>query len=291
MRKQMRKHLFIPDTQITPESPTDHLRWIGNYIVEKMPDVVIQGGDWADMNSLSSYDKGKKKHEGKRYKKDWVAANRGMDILMRPLDDYNAKRKQFKEKQYKPEMHLTLGNHEYRIERAVETNAALEETLTYDKFNFKKHGWIVHDYLEPITIDGVTYSHYFYNQLSGRAYGGHSMEARLKTVGFSFVQGHQQVYMVGTRSLNNGRRIRGLICGACYLHDEDYRGPQGNSEWRGIFLLHEVVDGDYGLMEISLDYLCRRYEGVHLWRFVKKKYPEIFEKSLWMKRQATQVRR
>jgi hypothetical protein len=53
---------------------------------------------------------------------------------------------------------------------------------------------------------------------------------------------------------------------------------------RGIFMLHEVMDGDYMLMEISLDYLCRKYEGVHIWTFVKKKYPKIFSGSVWMKR-------
>ena len=42
----------------------------------------------------------------------------------------------------------------------------------------------------------------------------------------SFVQGHQQTYMIGCHSLSNGKRLRGLVQGACYLHDEDYRGFQ-----------------------------------------------------------------
>ena len=90
---------------------------------------------------------------------------------------------------------------------------------------------------------------------------------------------------MGTKSLANGKVLRGLVCGAFYIEDEDYRGPQSNSEWRGIFILHEVKDGNYSLMEVSLDYLCRRYEKMPIWKFVKKKYPKIYNSSTWMKYQ------
>ena len=157
--------------------------------------------------------------------------------------------------------------------------------MSVDDLEYESFGWTVHDFLKVVEIDGVAYSHYFYNPLSGRPYGGESIETRLKNLGFSFVQGHQQIYKVGTRCLNNGRRIRGLIQGSCYLHDEIYRGPQGNNEMRLIFMLHEVADGDYMLMEVSLDYLCRKYEGVRLWEFMKKKYPDLFRQSTWMRKQ------
>jgi len=50
------KHLVIPDTQVKPNSPTDHLRWAGLYAAEKKPDVIIHIGDHFDMPSLSSWD-------------------------------------------------------------------------------------------------------------------------------------------------------------------------------------------------------------------------------------------
>ena len=56
-------HVVIPDTQAKPGVPTDHLRWIGQYIVDEFRDLpikIIHLGDHADMPSLSSYDKGKK---------------------------------------------------------------------------------------------------------------------------------------------------------------------------------------------------------------------------------------
>ena len=57
------KHLIIPDTQVKPNTPTEHLKWAGQYAAEKKPDVIVHIGDHWDMESLSSYDKGKKSFE------------------------------------------------------------------------------------------------------------------------------------------------------------------------------------------------------------------------------------
>src|SRR5665213_3647398 len=50
-------HLFIPDTQIGPGTPIDHIYWIAQYIVDhfygKRIRIIIIG-DWWDMPSLSS---------------------------------------------------------------------------------------------------------------------------------------------------------------------------------------------------------------------------------------------
>ena len=77
----MRKHLYIPDTQVSPGCPIDHFSWIGEYIVDKKPEVIVQGGDLADMPSLSTYDYGKKQHEGRRYLKDIESANLAVDMF------------------------------------------------------------------------------------------------------------------------------------------------------------------------------------------------------------------
>ena len=56
----MKKHLVIGDTQVKPGISLSYLTWIGKYIVDKQPDVIVMIGDFADMPSLSSYDVGKK---------------------------------------------------------------------------------------------------------------------------------------------------------------------------------------------------------------------------------------
>ncbi len=103
--------------------------------------------------------------------------------------------------------------------------------------------------------------------MSGRPFSG-MIETRLKTIGHSFTQGHQQTLMYGVRYVGEQSQ-HGLVAGSCYLHDEDYKGPQGNAHWRGIIICHEVQDGSYDPMFISLDYLCRRYADCLLIDYLK----------------------
>ena len=269
-------HIVIPDTQAKAGVPTDHLKWIGQYIVDEFydqPVKIIHLGDHADMPSLSSYDKGKKSMEGRRYTQDIEAANEAWLVLNSALDAFNKNRRRTKHRAWNPERHILLGNHEDRINRAVESDAQLEGVISTDDLIYADTGWIVHPFLTPVFLDGVGYSHYWYNPMNGRPLGG-TAEGRLKSLGHSFTMGHQQTYLTAIRYVNNQQQ-RGLIAGACYLHDEDYKGPQGNFHWRGIIVKHQVDNGAYDLMEVSLDYLCRRYEGMTLQRFMAKKYPKL----------------
>lgn len=264
-------HFIIPDAQVRPDTPTEHLRWIGKYIVDKKPDVIVNIGDWADMNSLSSYDKGTKKAEGKRVHHDIQAANDALDVLMKPINAYNTKQKKTKHRQYTPRKLVTLGNHEERIMRHVNAHPELDGMLSYDSLEFGKHGFEVYDFLEPVTVDGVTYCHYVPNPFSGRPYGGTAANI-LQKVGQTFVCGHKQTLDIATRNLPfTGEQQWGIIAGACYLHDEDYKGIQGNRHWRGVIVLHDVGGGAFCPMFVDLEYLCRRYEGCTLEEFYARR--------------------
>lgn len=272
----VRRHIYIPDNQVKPNTPTDHLTWIGKYIVEQKPDVVINAGDFGDMPSLSVYDKGKKLGEGVRVIDDINACKTAWDVLNKPIEKFNAKKRKNKEKQYKPRKIITLGNHEDRINRHVNENPELFGFLSVDNLELGRYGWEVHDFLDIVAVDGVHYSHFFASPMNGRPYGG-MLSTRLKNIGFSFVMGHQQTRDTTSRYLANGTRQRGLVCGCCYLYDDNYR-KQANTAWHGIFQLNEVQDGDYDLLEISLDYLCRRYEGVTLKKFMMEKYGIVLDR-------------
>jgi hypothetical protein len=276
MSKQPAIHVVIPDTQAKPGVPTDHLRWIGQYIVDHFRDKeikIIHLGDHADMPSLSLYDKGKKSMEGRRYTEDIKAANDAWAILNGPLAKLNATRKRTKHATWEPQRYILLGNHEDRINRAVEGDAQLEGVISTSDLDYERTGWKVTKFREILWLDGVAYSHFFYNPMTGKPLGG-NVESRLKSIGHTFTMGHQQTLMYGLRFVA-GKSQHGLVAGACYLHDEDYKGPQGNAHWRGIVVCYEVSEGSYCPMFVSLDYLCRRYEGVPLDKFIAKKYPSL----------------
>ena len=87
---------------------------------------------------------------------------------------------------------------------------------------------------------------------------------------------NQQFGVVGGNVDENGIweghiQRSGLATGSCYLHDEEYKGS-ANTHWRGIVVLNEVRNGEFCEMALTLDYLCRRYEGRSLSSYLKRKY-------------------
>jgi hypothetical protein len=255
-------HLMIPDTQCKEGVDMTYLSLVGDYIVDKKPEVIVHIGDHADMPSLSSYDRGKKSAEGRRVKSDIDAAIVGMNLLLKPLYDLQqAEYLEYGEVKYKPKMVFTLGNHEERIMRHVNANPELAGFMSYDNLRYSDMGWEVYDYLQPVIINGVSYCHFMANPMTGKPYGGAALNI-LKQVGESFCMGHKQTLDVATRFLpSSGKQQWAIIAGACYTHDEDYKGYQGNHHWRGIVVKHNTKEGSFNPMFVSLDYLEQRYRG------------------------------
>lgn len=250
-------HCVIPDVQAKRGHDFTYLENVGKYLVDKKPDVIIQIGDFADLESLSSYDKGKKSFEGRRYLADIDASHEAMEALLGPLWDYNQKAKRNKEKRYNPRMILTLGNHENRINRAVELQPELEGVLDISALGYVGYGWEVHPFLEVVHVDGVAYSHYFTSGVLGRPVT--SARALLTKKHQSCVMGHVQTMDIATDYRADGTPILGLFAGCCYEHNEDYLGPQGNAHFRGIHMLYEVSAGSFFHHPISLTYLNKKY--------------------------------
>ncbi len=249
------KIAVIPDTQVKPGIDTKYLENIGKYILEKKPDVIVHMGDHWDMPSLSSYDVGKKSFEGRRYKHDIEAGNLGMATLLKPLTEFNERAKANHKPRYSPRKVFLMGNHENRINRAVNSDPKLEGTIGVNDLNLQ--GWETYDFLEVALIGGIAFSHYFVTGVAGRP--ASTANAQLNKKHMSCIAGHQQGLQIATAHRGDGQRLTSIIAGSCYEHDEDYLGAQGNKHWRGMLMLHEVNDGQFDLMPVSLDYINKKY--------------------------------
>ena len=241
--------LVIADTQAKSEESLEYLLWIGHYIAEKQPDVIVHIGDHYDFPSLSSYDKGKASAEGRRLVKDIEAGNTGFEYLNMAMR---------KHKDYNPRKIFCVGNHEHRLDRYIEDNPELIGTLGVDKLPFAKYGWEVHPFLKPVEVNGIFFVHYLANPMNGRPYSG-TASSILKTVGRSFVVGHKQVLDIAIRPTIDGKQQIGIVNGACYDFYEGYKGYSGNNHYRGITVLTEVKEG-FGLPSfVSLDHMKEKY--------------------------------
>lgn len=237
--------IVIPDTQVKTGVCTDHLEWIGNYISEKRPDAVIHIGDHWDMPSLSSYDKGKLAFEGRRYVNDVKAGRAGMERLLKPFQSIQ---------DYSPRMVFTMGNHEMRVSRFADNCPEMSGHVDLDDLGIKEYGWEVIPFLQPIEIDQIEFCHYFTSGVLGRPVSSAAVMLRERQK--SCIMGHVQTFDM---AVHKKTQNISMMVGVCYLHDEDYLGPQGNNVRRQIVVLHEVEDGKFDPMLVSLKYLEKAY--------------------------------
>lgn len=259
-----KKHTVIPDGQVQPNTPLEHWAWAGEYVAEKHPDVIVNIGDFADMKSLSMYDMGKKSYEGRTYLEDIQVADHAMSLFMYPIIKEIHRLRTNKKAQWNPRLVLTLGNHENRIDRAIESDRKLEGTISVKDLEYEKWGWEVIPYLQPINIDGIMYAHFFTSGEMGRPVT--SARAMSIKKHQSCTMGHTpktEIDMSQVRA--DGTPIIGLFCGSFYQHNEDYLGPQGNPVHRQIWMKHEVDNGMYYIMPVSMKYLAKKYGSIDNW--------------------------
>lgn len=261
----MSKRIFIiPDTQCRAGEPNRHLLWVGKAIKRYEPDYVVHMGDHWDMPSLSTFTAlGSKDKENARIHLDIKAGNTGMDLIEEGMDGFQPSRKI-----------ILRGNHEHRLDRYIGTDPRLAGVLGPHLFNDRDYGWEIIPYKNgspgAVELEGVIFAHYFANPNTGKAISG-TIQNRLSKIGNSFVQGHQQGLLQGNVQYATGKIQHGIVAGSCYLHDEDYKG-MANAHWRGVVVLNETRKGTFCEMPLTLDYLCREYEGDSISRFLQRNY-------------------
>lgn len=251
----MSTHIVIPDAHAHYQHNNERAFWIGELIADVKPDVVVDLGDVFDMPSLASFDKGRAAFQGRSYIKDCDAGVDYLDKLWSTVR--KAKRKM-------PRRVFCVGNHEQRIDRAIEQQPELKGALGYEDLQLDRYYDDVIHYTGNtpgvVEIDGIHYAHYFVSGVMGRAIGGEHPAYTLISKEFSScTQGHTHTIDHCMRTNAAGRRVHGLVAG-CYV---DYRsawaGECQKLWWPGVIVKRNVDKGDYDLEYISLKSLKAEY--------------------------------
>lgn len=103
-------------------------------------------------------------------------------------------------------------------------------------------------------VEGISFQHFVANVMTGKPLGGNALNI-LKNSGKSFVMGHKQVLDIAIKPVLGGGHQLGVVVGACYEHDEGYKGYQGNNHFRGCVMLYEVEDGFALPKPVSLNHM------------------------------------
>lgn len=247
-----RTHLIIPDSHAHPSHSNERFTWLGKLIRDIKPDVVVNIGDMADMVSLCHYEKGKASFEGMRYSKDIAVAVEANDRVWSEVR--KAKKKQ-------PRKIFTLGNHEERINRAIEQDAAqLQGVIGIEDLQLDHYGYETYPFLTPVDVDGVLYSHYFTSGVMSRPIGGEHMAYSLITKKLaSCTQGHAHTRDFAERTTADGRKILGMSVG-CYVdYEADYAGQANKMWWSGVVVKRNVEQGNYDHQWISMNQIKKEY--------------------------------
>lgn len=251
----MTTHLVIPDCHAHPEHNNNRADWLGKLVVDLRPDVLINLGDTWDMDSLNSYDKGKRDFHSKTYARDIAA---GLDFSERMF----APIRRLKKRQ--PRKVFILGNHEQRIERALDLSPELVGTLSYNDLDINRdyHDFVNYNGGTPgtILIDGVLYGHFMASGVMGRPVGGEHPAYTLISKKFqSCTVGHTHVFDYCVRSDGGGRDVQGLVAG-CYIDYSPRWAGEITKMWvPGVAICRNVEGGQYDLQWISLDALRKEY--------------------------------
>ena len=248
-------HLFICDSHAHYKHHNKRAELLGHLINDIKPDIVIHGGDSADMPSLSSYDRGKKSFQGRTYRADIDAH---LDFSERLFHIIRKQKKKL------PRFVFLEGNHENRIKKAINLQPELDGTITFDDLELGRYYDDIVEYNggSPgiIQLDGINYAHYFISGVMGRPISGEHPAYSLLSKQFnSCSAGHVHTADYAIRTTAQGKKIHGTVGGCFQDYDSDWAGEANRLWWRGLVVKRNVSDGNYDPQFISLDWMKRNY--------------------------------
>ena len=242
-----------------PEVSNERFDWLGHYIADVKPDMVIDLGDGADMCSLNSFDT--------RYPQAVVMQNYGNDInhYNEAMERLRAPHKRLKRKK----LHWVgfEGNHENRIKKAIAENPRNEDRTGQGygiSFGHLQTDHWFDDYHEyynsaPAIANycGVDFAHFFSSGNYGTATSGiHHAYTVINNRHNSSVCGHshkRDVYF------KDDAGSIGMVVGCYKGHEETWAGQANLSWWNGVVMMKGVDNGRFEPTFVSMDILEKEY--------------------------------
>jgi hypothetical protein len=140
----------IGDLHVSPGQDLSRIRWIARHIKETKPDHIVQIGDWASFDSVSTHDpigSIKAKHRPS-LRQDIECLRESLHLFDRELGPGTTPRT------------ITLGNHEDRVRKYQEFRSELEGAVWEEvQETFAQFRWKTHDFGKVVFLGGVGFVH------------------------------------------------------------------------------------------------------------------------------------
>ena len=263
--------LVIPDAHAHPEFSNERFTALGNFIVARQPDNIVQIGDFLDLDSICFQERSKPLlKEGKRLVDDIEAGRDAYERLMRPLRSLWKKQRRDKKALYKPGLYWCNGNHEDRAWRYVEEIPELAGFIpTNDFVGCQDDGWVMVPYGDACYIEGTMFTHVPVNHVGRRVGGIYAVRRAAENSHNTVVFGHthrREILSLNRASDEDpkGRRVDGITVGCYFDYDPAYVRREGAvptlNWWSGLVLFHHTgysrVDPEFISVErVKAEYL------------------------------------
>ena len=247
--------LVVGDAHVDPSQVTEHglrrFRALGRYVKALRPNRIVVIGDFLTCDSLSHWDKDKRrKIEGRRFKCDVHSAVAALSTARR----FSGRVFDRVEKIY------CEGNHENWVSQYVDRNPEMEGILSVkrdvaERFGFK---WV--PYKSDWTYRGVSFTHVPINE-AGKPIGGKNAAVKaLDIYHNSVVWGHSHKLDIACVARHNSPHLNQAINVGCFFeHVDDYAKGSVTSYWRGLVALNHYSHNRVDINTISLKHLLEVY--------------------------------
>jgi hypothetical protein len=253
-----KKVLVLTCAHSDPSVSNERFDWLGDFIYDVRPDMVVDLGDFDDMRSLNSYDtRYPKAIVAQSYQKDIEHGQEARDRIWR----------KFKEMKRKRPVRIGFeGNHENRIKRAISLDPRIEGDRYGVSFKHLQTDYWYDEYHEYENsgpsmkmYDGVLYAHFIATNFGKALSSKHHASTLLDKMSVSTTVGHSHVLDYKRKADAFPRPINGLVAG-CFKGAEESWAGQANRAWtKGVVLKTNLEDGDYDFNFISLKQLEKTY--------------------------------
>lgn len=257
-------HLVIPDTHNYYGDKSKRVEYLGKYIADIQPEVIMIMGDWFDMHSINRFDKyGTLKKEGEKIAQDLRAGCHALSDLFKPTVVKNFELQAKKKKQYRPAVAFTEGNHEIRLATFLNENPILEGLLTPIEELVSENPHTPIEYIrygDFVEVDSILYTHILFN-------GGRPISGRVNTCGDALRLVDKSVIFCHTHRLEwkqlkrlGSNTLITALNGGCFIEDEpEYMFGSHPNWWTGVIKIFPDKQGGFDLETVSLAALRNTY--------------------------------
>ncbi len=225
--------VWFTDAHNQPGMDTERFEWLAKFVNDQKPDVLIDGGDFDDLNSLCGHERN---DSWKGKFKPAFAADLEASALARGYLDTHIT--------HPCEKHFILGNHEDRLYQFENTNPEVYGMMQHAYLEIHKN-WQITPYRGYLDIGGVDFTHVPMNGMN-KPIGGNRAAVQVATKSVrDCCFGHTHTYGYWEESKFGPNRSTTAINGGCFMpqgYVPKYAQGSAKGYWYGCHVM-EISEG------------------------------------------------